>query len=546
MTTPSGSSSDRTIPADPVDASLSRDASSTACQFMGSTASVGIPCGSCGSFLYGPERNDYGRDFDMSSQVYGFPSCGPPNAGCLHQVPSASTGNLSGNINPTPCPPGLNPCVAGAGYHSHSLSFGPPPTNLDLVNPCAHLCSTLVHDCSYVSGGAMNTYEIAPDPYATVRHCRHCHDDYCASGVCYSCGMSCGQSLMSGPSTCNETEQVHGGFSPPPTRDLQCSGNRSGMGFVGTDSGIGQCVNGMSRDMPHCHGSPRFGRQGSVVTKGVAGAGAWTQMSLGASHEHEVDQISLEAISGPYIRQHVPVVCLLILMVVVIHRNHAHGIPFEHVSGISGVGHGPIHGASLDLTFAHDSPYHGNHSAMTYPASWENARRRESDSVSISDLPHPCMFRSWKLEVKRTVVAASMCPHEAFAWVSETDSLPPYHQSLAHPTHRFQTLDVKLSVALWKALGRRKLSRRIYIVAERFAEVGRFFSGRQMLSLVYEHFATESQNKQLHQIQDVMDLRRGGEAELEGFWSTWTYVVGDVGSALTVEVLREFNCFGTR
>eukprot|EP00971_Amphidinium_carterae_P048648 958738-Amphidinium_carterae.1 len=117
--------------------------------------------------------------------------------------------------------------------------------------------------------------------------------------------------------------------------------------------------------------------------------------------------------------------------------------------------------------------------------------------------------------------------------------LPPYHQALAHPDIRFQTIDVKLSVVLWKALGRGELSRRINIVAERFAEAGRLLSGRQMLSLIYEHFATESQNEQLHQIQDVMDLRCGGEAELEGFWSTWTFVVEGVGSALSVEVLRE-------
>eukprot|EP00971_Amphidinium_carterae_P000121 2620-Amphidinium_carterae.1 len=79
----------------------------------------------------------------------------------------------------------------------------------------------------------------------------------------------------------------------------------------------------------------------------------------------------------------------------------------------------------------------------------------------------------------------------------------------------FQTLDVKLSVALWKALGRGELSRRINLVAESYAEIGRLLSGRQMLSLTYEHFATESQNEQLNQIQDVMDLRCGGESELE-------------------------------
>eukprot|EP00971_Amphidinium_carterae_P020762 409465-Amphidinium_carterae.1 len=67
-----------------------------------------------------------------------------------------------------------------------------------------------------------------------------------------------------------------------------------------------------------------------------------------------------------------------------------------------------------------------------------------------------------------------------------------------------------------------------------------------MLSLIYEHFATESQKEQLHQIQDVIDLRCGGEAELEGFWLTWTFVVGDVGGALSVEVLRDVKRIGTK
>eukprot|EP00971_Amphidinium_carterae_P168738 3343170-Amphidinium_carterae.1 len=65
--------------------------------------------------------------------------------------------------------------------------------------------------------------------------------------------------------------------------------------------------------------------------------------------------------------------------------------------------------------------------------------------------------------------------------------------------------------------------------------MGRLLSGRQMLSLIYEHFATGSQNEQLYQIQDVMDLHCGGESELEGFWSTWTFLVGDVGNALSIE-----------
>eukprot|EP00971_Amphidinium_carterae_P104776 2074903-Amphidinium_carterae.1 len=50
----------------------------------------------------------------------------------------------------------------------------------------------------------MNTYEVAPDPYATVRHC---HDDRSASGVHESCGVSFDQNLGPGLSTRNDIEQ---------------------------------------------------------------------------------------------------------------------------------------------------------------------------------------------------------------------------------------------------------------------------------------------------------------------------------------------------
>eukprot|EP00971_Amphidinium_carterae_P319253 6345626-Amphidinium_carterae.1 len=92
------------------------------------------------------------------------------------------------------------------------LSFVPPPTDLSLIppptvdvgqyaHPCippptadvgqyAHPCSPSVHDCAYVSGGVMNTYEVAPDPYVTVRRCL---DDRRASGFHESCSVSCDQ-----------------------------------------------------------------------------------------------------------------------------------------------------------------------------------------------------------------------------------------------------------------------------------------------------------------------------------------------------------------
>eukprot|EP00971_Amphidinium_carterae_P089135 1764043-Amphidinium_carterae.1 len=363
----------------------------------------------------------------MDSQLYGFQSYSPSNVGFVPQVRSALASSMPTNVNPARCPPGLNPCAAGAGIPSDPLSFGPHATSH--VHTFAHPGSPSVHDCSFGNGGAMNTYDIAPDPYATTKYC---HDDRCASGVCDSCGMSCGQNVVSDPSTCSETEQgrlasddpvynndawaqgrscrteeqlpcsepcvsVHGGLSCPPTRDLHRSGNRFGADFGDMDSGIGLCV---YRDSAHCHGSPHFGREGSVVAERVASAGAWTQRTPNASHDHGIDQISFDVMSGSYIRQHVPSYTqrpvmndlhgfgcgsnhVVVCQPSVLAHSHGHGdnmyhgLSSGHVSGMSGFGHGLIPGASPTLNGAHGYPYHGNHAVMGQSVPWDNARRRE-------------------------------------------------------------------------------------------------------------------------------------------------------------------------
>eukprot|EP00971_Amphidinium_carterae_P107060 2120708-Amphidinium_carterae.1 len=108
---------------------------------MGSSTNVGGSCGSYGSLPYGPDRSDYRRNFDLGSQLYGSPACAPSHVDWLRSVHSA---------NFTPCPPGLNTQVAGAGFQTQSLSFGPPAT-LDHVGQCAHPCSPSVHDCTRIS-----------------------------------------------------------------------------------------------------------------------------------------------------------------------------------------------------------------------------------------------------------------------------------------------------------------------------------------------------------------------------------------------------------
>eukprot|EP00971_Amphidinium_carterae_P070102 1387210-Amphidinium_carterae.1 len=70
------------------------------------------------------------------------------------------------------------------------MSLVPPPT-VD-VGQYAHPCSPSVHDCACLSGGAMNTYEVEPDPYVT-RQSWVSLDVPIASGFHESCSVSCDQ-----------------------------------------------------------------------------------------------------------------------------------------------------------------------------------------------------------------------------------------------------------------------------------------------------------------------------------------------------------------
>eukprot|EP00971_Amphidinium_carterae_P200725 3983172-Amphidinium_carterae.1 len=181
------------------------------------------------------------------------------------------------------------------------------------------------------------------------------------------------------------------------------------------DSGIGPCVDVFGHGSSHNPGSPHLVRQGLPTVGSIAGDGAWAQRTP-CSHAHEVDQMSRDIMFGSYIRQHVPSYTQRPVM-----------------NDVRGFGYVP--GASHNLNGASGYPYHGNHAVMGQVAPWDNTRRKESDSISISELPQPSKFRSWKLEVKRAVAAASTCPHEAFAWVSETARSTPTLSPITRSPH---------------------------------------------------------------------------------------------------------------
>eukprot|EP00971_Amphidinium_carterae_P342388 6481670-Amphidinium_carterae.1 len=577
---------------------LSRDPSSRGVESMSA----------CHSGVYGPERYVVQRGIDMNEQCYGFPLHSRNNAQATRYVSGPGLGPATPGFGVAP--PGLcGDMSAGFAYAGEPVSFGPNAQHASEY-PCQS--SRVV--------SPMQTFPLAPNPYATrmgSQDSTMCdpHDAH-ASGVLTSDvrGTHDNESRCLGQN--GSTNDRHGSSDPlfesdpwgqwARGRGMQTHGERQDA-VNPTSMNVAHCAHGgdshceIPQTLP-CHGhgchvrgvdmrddhpcnrnvnvnldgfsmrnvpevSAMFGgvpcvpsqrlRQDDGAGVNVAGArNAWQR-----SPDMYVDDLSHRAMSGAYVRNHIPSYTQRPLLDTM-HTAYRHHVPLDshaqHGGGCAydrgvidthrsccganhadygmAVGFAGVPGACSNLGHV------GAHSFMPMHMSshdYDSVKRREADHITVSDLPNPAKFRSWKLELKRNVAAASRSPNDAFMWVSETDQLAPFHSSLAHPEVRFQTLDAKLAVGLWKAIGHGELSRRVYVIAEKLASAGRMLAGRQILALVYEHYSTEAQSEQLYQLQDIMELRCTGDADLEHFWSTWGYVVGDVGGLLNDDMLRE-------
>eukprot|EP00971_Amphidinium_carterae_P223474 4434031-Amphidinium_carterae.1 len=122
----------------------------------------------------------------------------------------------------------------------------------------------------------MNTYEVAPDPYATVRHC---HDDRSASGVHESCSVFCDQNLGSGPSTRVETEQSRPVSDDPVCNDdawahSQNCKTEEGLPRNGHDASVRNgCPPSHVRDFQHDRFNMEFVNMGSGFANMNSGSG---------------------------------------------------------------------------------------------------------------------------------------------------------------------------------------------------------------------------------------------------------------------------------
>ena len=81
----------------------------------------------------------------------------------------------------------------------------------------------------------------------------------------------------------------------------------------------------------------------------------------------------------------------------------------------------------------------------------------------------------------------------------------------------FPTLDMKVNIALTSILAGSEIGRLIRVQEERYdLQLGKRFSGRQMLWEIYRHYATNEHDKRSHDFVDIMNLKLARD-DLAGF-----------------------------
>ena len=134
-------------------------------------------------------------------------------------------------------------------------------------------------------------------------------------------------------------------------------------------------------------------------------------------------------------------------------------------------------------------------------------KRKEQDHIGVKALPEPKHFKNWKSVFKKDIAGASAFPPQAFQWINEVEDENQTFERL-HESGKFHTLDFKLCKELYAHI-RGELLHRIQLVEEEYAQEKppRLISGRQLLFMVYEWYKVEEDDKAVHDIKRLLNLR---------------------------------------
>ena len=167
--------------------------------------------------------------------------------------------------------------------------------------------------------------------------------------------------------------------------------------------------------------------------------------------------------------------------------------------------------------------FSGGDSSKNYGA---DQQRLQISDLHFDKFPIPATFPCWKIRFKTEVCTCSQFPTEAMQWIKEVEMVDSVDDLKSSSSTRgismpnFEVLDAKIASALNKIIHNSHFKRRISLEEQKAQKQDRFFRGRQIAYLNYEHFRVTGAHDSVENCADLftVSLRNDNIQEFDSKW----------------------------
>ena len=144
-------------------------------------------------------------------------------------------------------------------------------------------------------------------------------------------------------------------------------------------------------------------------------------------------------------------------------------------------------------------------------------RIREADECRFQKFPNQRRLRGWLLNTCKVIAGVSGRPKLAYAWISRTQ----FCTSLAEleDDKGFDSLSAKAAIGFYAIL-HGEFKRTVELIDEKRAASGTMLNGRQYLWLILEELKRTSDEKEITDFEDLMEIQLVND-NLRGFQTSW-------------------------
>ena len=158
------------------------------------------------------------------------------------------------------------------------------------------------------------------------------------------------------------------------------------------------------------------------------------------------------------------------------------------------------------------------------PAGDQSAKNdaKEANWIKFESYPTAKQVRAWKLNFKKKIAGASFHPHQAFAWISEIETMT-YDEIVAidKVSNAFITLNAKIGTGLSEIfLPNYRFNMQINMIETKMELTNEMMTGRAMARAMHDWFKLDEVDGAMLDFSDLLKVKLQGD-DLEKFINSW-------------------------